>query len=212
MPLIKSSSKQALKKNIETEMKSNPDKKDRAQNLAIALHVQRANKKKMALGGDMRPPKEQYMGDRMAKGGEVYSLEESEDIQSDPMKDDEYGSMPEEDMEPMVPRRKMDDRRPPVDEYMASRFAKGGIAESIMRKRRMAEGGEVDLEANSEESPNMEDQYSYDANGEEQYDLRQLSKQPMDSNEMGDDREDESENKNDMISAIRMKLKAKRGM
>jgi hypothetical protein len=52
MPLIQSKSKKALKKNIETEMKANPDSKDRAQNLAIAYSVQRKNAaKKMARGG-----------------------------------------------------------------------------------------------------------------------------------------------------------------
>lgn len=104
MPLIKSGSKRALKKNIETEMNARPDNRDQA--LAIAYDVQRRNKrKKMAAGGiakdqepvnprvnpklrseyegdnnpgtpkrksdDMRPSKEQYMGQRMADGGEV---------------------------------------------------------------------------------------------------------------------------------------------
>jgi len=55
MPLIKSSSKQAFKKNVETEMKANPGK--RAQNLAIAYSVMRKNKgkkKMMAEGGEAR--------------------------------------------------------------------------------------------------------------------------------------------------------------
>lgn len=88
------------------------------------------------------------------------------------------------------------------------------MAEAIMRKRKMADGGQVDLEANSEESPNMEDKYSFEANGKEQYDLDQLSSQPSDSNESGDSRESDSENKDDesLISQIRAKLKAKRGM
>lgn len=54
MPLIKSASKRALNKNIETEMTENPSPKDRAQNLAIAYSMQRRNKgakKKMAQGG-----------------------------------------------------------------------------------------------------------------------------------------------------------------
>ncbi len=41
MPLIKSSSKEALQKNIETEMRANPDPKDRAQNIAIAYAIKR---------------------------------------------------------------------------------------------------------------------------------------------------------------------------
>ncbi len=60
MPLIKSKSKQAFKKNVETEMKENPGK--RAQNLAIAYSVKRqaAKKKKMmADGGSVDAPKPQ---------------------------------------------------------------------------------------------------------------------------------------------------------
>ena len=54
MPLIKSGSKKALKKNIETEMEANPSKGDRKQNLAIAFSVQRKNKrKKMDQGGEV---------------------------------------------------------------------------------------------------------------------------------------------------------------
>ncbi len=53
MPLIKSASKKALKKNIETEMHANPAKADRAQNLAIAYNVMRKNKRKMADGGEV---------------------------------------------------------------------------------------------------------------------------------------------------------------
>lgn len=74
-----------------------------------------------------------------------------------------------------------------------------------------AEGGTVDLEANSEESPNNEDQMSFEANGKEQYDLDQLSDQPEDSNEKGDGPEHESENAYDMIGDIRKKMRARRG-
>jgi hypothetical protein len=53
MPLIHSKSKKAFEKNVETEMRANPNPKDRAQNLAIAYSVKRkaAAKKKMAEGG-----------------------------------------------------------------------------------------------------------------------------------------------------------------
>ncbi len=99
-------------------------------------------------------------------------------------------------------------------------YAEGGevdkhydsIADAIMAKRKhrkmMAEGGEVDLEANSEESPNFEDQQSFEANGKEQYDLDQLEAQPEDSN-MHSVMLDSDEH--DMISRIRSKMKAKRG-
>lgn len=219
-PLIKSKSKQAFKQNMEAEINSG---KPQAQSLAIAYATKRSasKKKKMAYGGmaeqdgnpgtpkakvdNKRLPEDEYMADHFA-----------------------YGGMAEEDGNPGTPKRKPDDRRLPEDEYMADHFAKGGevepsdlmsdderatsIADAIMRKRhkkKMAEGGMVDLEANSEESPNMEDQYSFEANGKEQYDDSQISKQPMDSNETGDSIESDA---HDMVSKIRAKIKAKRGM
>jgi len=94
-------------------------------------------------------------------------------------------------------------------------LSKGGsIADRIMQKRKMmAEGGEVDLAKNSEEDLNNEDQMSFDAGLKEQYDVDQISPQPMDSNEKGDSRESDAENMHDddMIEQIRKRLKAKRG-
>lgn len=96
-------------------------------------------------------------------------------------------------------------------------YAKGGMidrrAESISdaileKKHRMAEGGMVDLEANSEEvARSPYDKYNADAGDEEQYDLDQLSDDPEDSNESGDGREDDESDKHDMISAIRKRMR-----
>ena len=87
------------------------------------------------------------------------------------------------------------------------------LVQEIMRgrKKKMADGGQVDLEGNSEEDLNNEDQMSFQAGLKEQYDLRQLSKQPSDSNEDGDSRESDSENINDEgdIAQIRRKMKKK---
>jgi hypothetical protein len=71
--------------------------------------------------------------------------------------------------------------------------------------------GEVDLEGNSKEDRNNEDQMSYRAAGKEQYNLRQLSKQPKNSNEKADSREEDSENVNDEsdVKQIRRKMKKK---
>lgn len=78
---------------------------------------------------------------------------------------------------------------------------------------RMAEGGEVDLSINADEEPNHEDQMSLEALKKENYSetpgLEELD-QPHDSNLMGDEREDESENKEDRVSSIRSKMMAKR--
>jgi hypothetical protein len=90
------------------------------------------------------------------------------------------------------------------------------LVQEIMKgrqRKKMADGGQVDLEGNSEEDLNNEDQMSYQAGGKEQYDLRQLNKQPMDSNEDGDSREEDEENINDKsdVEQIRRKMKAKSG-
>ncbi len=170
-------------------MSDEANMKEGKPSLAIALSTQRhGKKKKMAMGGmatntnepkmpndesdtSMRPAIDQYMGSKMAEGGEVGP--------ADLMSDDERSS---------------------------------SIAEAIMRKRKMmADGGMVDLDANSEEHSNEYDDLNEDAANEPQSDDSQISAQPEDSNEKGDSREDDSENKRDMISAIRAKLKAKRG-
>jgi hypothetical protein len=78
---------------------------------------------------------------------------------------------------------------------------------------RYAEGGQVDLSQNADEEPNNEDQMSFGALKKENYSesegLDELD-QPEDSNESGDDREDESENKHDRVSSIRSKMMARR--
>jgi len=86
-------------------------------------------------------------------------------------------------------------------------------AQYIARKRQAAaqnyaDGGMVDLEANSEESPNEEDQMSFKANGKEQYDDSQLSRQPSDSNLKGHDLPDEDSH--DMVDQIRRKMRMRR--
>jgi hypothetical protein len=80
-----------------------------------------------------------------------------------------------------------------------------------LKKKKMAEGGMVDLEANSRESKNNEDDYSFEALEKEMYDDSQLSEQPMDSNEHGDESEKAAENEHDskIVSAIRKKYKRK---
>lgn len=96
-----------------------------------------------------------------------------------------------------------------------AKYAKGGMIHEIMAKRRAkayAEGGEVDLEANSEEAPHYGYKQNLEAYMKEQYDDRQISHQPEDSNESGDEREEESENEHDadIVSSIRRKMKSKR--
>lgn len=111
-------------------------------------------------------------------------------------------------------RTSADDARTDRDEDML-RMAHGGevaksIAEAILHKKRMlAQGGEI-LEENSEESPNIEDQLSFDALRKENYSehsaLDDLTS-PMDSNEHGHDLPDEDSH--DMVDRIRAKIKSK---
>lgn len=160
MPLMKSKSDKAFKKNVETEMDAGKPQK---QSLAIAFNTQKHAKKK---------PK-------MAEGGMV-----------SPILKENYKDMSPADL--------MED-----DERAES------IAEAIMQKRRkFADGGMVDLEANSEEKPNEYDELNEMAADAEQYDDGQISPQPEDSNEMGDDLDSD---KQDMISRIRSKLRMKSG-
>lgn len=116
----------------------------------------------------------------------------------------------------------MDDQ--PSEEAEIERHA--SIAAAIMAKRdaarqdagsptedkatMMAEGGQVDLDMNSEEQPNK--YYSRNqAILKENYDsdMEDVT-QPKDSNETGDARESEQSDKKDMVSAIRSKMAAKR--
>lgn len=198
MPLFKSKSKEAFKKNVKTEM---DEGKPQAQSLAIAYNTQRsAKKKKMADGGEVKP--EQYSADAALK---EY--------------DTQYMSKEEQDAS-------MSKGKPSSDMYNPKKMAAGGevspsdlmsdderadsIADAIMQKRRkMANGGM--LEANAEEEPNQYYGMNEDAANEDIYDLDQLSARPQDSNETGDSAEDDSENKHDMVSAIRRKLRMKAG-
>lgn len=221
MPLMQGKSKKAFESNIETEMDAGKPQK---QSLAIAYSVKRKNaRKKLALGGavdstpkthveptcgktdaahmhtdecwtdgptpqapkadNKRPAESEYMANHFALGGAVDSSPKTS-ISTHEGKLEE-----EEDMSPA----EMADYHARMSEHY----------------QMLADGGEVDLEANSEESPNMEDQMSFKANGKEQYDLRQISKQPEDSNEHGDEIDSDD---HDRLSEMRKKIKAKRGM
>ncbi len=200
--------------------------------LAIALSTQKHNKKKMALGGAVEAPGR--------SGHATSAIPGTPAPKPDDKRLPDSETMAKEWSKGSAPAPKPDDKKLPESETMANHFAKGGmidmeeeispsdmmsdderassIADAIMRKRdkmKMAEGGmvddgEVDLEANSEEvGRSPYDHMNQDAANKELYDLDQLSPQPMDSNEHGDDLDSD---KHDMISAIRAKLKAKRGV
>jgi hypothetical protein len=252
VPLIKSASKKALRKNIETELEAHPKNKD--QGFAIAYSVQRQARKKrkmadggavdpaperepMALGGavenssDMKTHISQYNdeeifaevarraqaaqsseslgGDRTVQGNSSVSPSEGEDEAKD------FHSFSEEHED--------SDHRADIEEP----YADGGVvnnpklheayktvAEHIMSKRKkFADGGMVDLDENAEESPNNEDDMSFEALKKENYDEESMTdlEEPEDSNEKGDDREDAKSDKKDRIEQMRKRAKAKRG-
>lgn len=82
------------------------------------------------------------------------------------------------------------------------------LAAAIMaRRHKMAEGGEVDIEANAEEQPNAFDKRNA-AVLKENYDEDMMDmSQPMDSNEHSDDIE---KDKNDKVAAIRSRMISRR--
>lgn len=91
------------------------------------------------------------------------------------------------------------------------------LAEAIasrLAKHMMAQGGEVHddgLNESSEEKGNAEDDLSFDALGDEQFDDDQLSEQPSDSNEKGDSEEADAADDEDssLISKIRARSSKK---
>ena len=93
MPLIKSKSKKAFEKNVETEMRANPSPKDRAQNLAIAYSVKRkAAKKKMAEGGAVKDESAKTEKRPMPDEAHNDSEQESKNSGNKAPKNDDWGS------------------------------------------------------------------------------------------------------------------------
>jgi len=173
--------------------------------LAIAYGMKRRSPKKMAEGGmvskEYGSGPEMDMEPKMGMPKAKYPAVAKEDYDAE---DWAGGSIADSSSTSMGPSE---------DEYDSDDWAGGGsVTDAVMRRRKarmMAEGGQVDLEANSEESPNMEDQYSFDADKKEQYDLDQAD-YSKDDNQIGDD--DLPMDENDMVSMIRSKIRAKRGM
>ena len=189
--------------------------------LAIAYAVQRKNKpKKMALGGAVESSVHSKEYSRNpgtpAPKPEGMKIPASESMSG--KMEGKPGSSPSG---PMITISKA--------EYDALRsggaYAKGGsvrsemefdedpratsIADAILEKKhRMAEGGMVDIEENGEEEGSTPyDDMNADAAKKELYDDDQMSDQPEDSNEHGDEREDGESDKRDRIEAIRRRMR-----
>ena len=125
---------------------------------------------------------------KMAEGGEVEESAEEADDQSP------------QHIEVILKEGKPE----PMHEHFNS------VAEAIRAKKKMAEGGLVDIEENNEEQPNE----FYEQNEHEAIDWDMDSglndmDQPMDSNLDGDDL---NSNERDMISKLRAKMAVKRAL
>lgn len=219
MPLIKSKSKQAFEHNMKAEMEAG---KPQDQSLAIAFDMKRRapKRKKMAEGGVLdsivdtvkKSLQDPPAPDKSKPGYNARSLNAKKT--ADFQKGFGYaeGGMIDENHQP---------KEEAQDEHHSS------IAAAIMAKKArqmkldsdsdddemlmMAEGGQVDLDHNSMEEPNSFYELNEHAALKENYDEdMEDMHQPMDSNEHADEREANSENKLDMISAIRRKMASRR--
>ncbi len=207
MPLIKSKSPKGQGDMDAQESKGKPS-------IAIALSVQRqAKKKKMAQGGEVKEHNDEHAG--MDSGVHCKVCD---------------GACMMADGGPVKPPQPTP--TPTVGDIIhypkGASMAQGGavasgasndadehydsIADAIMRKRqakKMADGGGVD--SNDEETPAMlspfDDENAEAAMKENYGPQGQFHDQPEDSNEMGDEREDETSDKHDMVSAVRKKMK-----
>lgn len=173
----------------------------------------------LAMGGPVMEPEDHDM-ERMERDDEMDMQSrlspgrhgEQPKSELDELEADSFGN-PVPDME----REHSNGRKPyarggeisPQDEIDDEHHA--SVAAAIMSKRKkMADGGQVDLEEHSEEARNLEDDLSFEALEKEQYDDSQLGPQPKDSNEHSDELLDEDEHNKGMIGAIRKKMKSKR--
>lgn len=245
MSLIKSASKKAVGKNIKAEESSGKSPK---QSIAIALNVQRRNKrKKMADGGtisaasEKRPmpedkhldahaiasadaahsPEEDFVTEerasidlklspreramierhRMAQGG---SVSESFVDEARPSIHDTYADQRDIDDQDSFSSRvpfALDDGETDVD-------SQDMIGTIMAKRKKMADGGMVDLDSNEEEQPNSYYQRNEDAALKENYDSDMDDVSQSDDSSLGDELEDEDSH--DMVDKIRKSIKSKR--
>lgn len=223
MPLFKGKSKKAFEQNIKAEIAAGKDPK---QAVAIAYSIKR-HSPKMAEGGQIMKKKSiveaiMHKKKEYAKGGMIKPQDqdtqepEMPKAKSDNRRLDEEDYMSDKWAAGPDPKRVPDDKRLPMEEYMASHFAKGGeakmsLAEMIRHKKMMAEGGYVDIQENGDASlPEYDELNNLASKGKAYFDDSQLSSQPMDSNEHGDDLADEDKNGMGMLEQILHRMRSKR--
>ena len=124
--------------------------------------------------------------------------------------DDEANIDDDMELNPAHDKHTMDDSEDQPEDEEEIEHADSVAAAIMSKRKKMAEGGEVDLSINADEEPNHEDEMSFQALKKENYSetagLDDLGDQPHDSNLTGDDEEHDSENAHDMVSKIRAKM------
>lgn len=126
-PLIQSPTKKAFDKNVRTEMDANPNKKDRAQNLAIAYSIQRKNRK--ARGG--------MIGEKLEREGDESAHREMVEPTSQRLGDEAALAH--------------DERESDMEMGMRKKMARGGMAEPEWQ-----DAGELGFPMLEEEDPSDE--------------------------------------------------------
>lgn len=138
----------------------------------------------------------------MAEGGPTDYDKETKDME-DEIDHDEDPSVEQEDVSPDLAM---------AEGGEVENEAHASLASAIMAKRRMAEGGMVDLDINAEEQPNNEDDMSFNALKKENYSEQNAldeATDPMDSN-MDEPKHDPVDvHARGLVDAIRAKMKKK---
>jgi hypothetical protein len=156
--------------------------------------------------------------EKKADGGEIgHSPDDSEDQPHEEEQEEHHNSI----AAAIMARRErlhaeIDSGAHDLDE--AVRMAEGGEILSGKDQDILSHGSydsddsdQADLSRNHDEDANEEDQMSFDALRKENYNDSNLDvENPKDSAQMGDSEEEDSENKHDMISAIRSKMKSRK--
>lgn len=154
---------------------------------------------------EMSPPEKEFMAGHFAEGGEV-SPEDEE-------MEEHHSSITAAIMAKRDRMKAMIDSGAMDEDHAVHGYAEGGEVNGHDSIYAHPEEDQADLSRNAEEDANMEDQSSFDALRKENYSesagLDALDN-PHNSSLHGAPREDDEENKHDMISAIRSKMNMRR--
>lgn len=143
------------------------------------------------------PAEDEYMAPHFAEGGMAHEMDDQPTEEEEMEHHDSIAAaiMSKRDREKAM----MSDSD--IDEM--ERLYNGGQVEG-------SDESQADIMENGEEHPNAYYGHNEEILKENYMEDMRHADQPMDSNEMGDSREDESENKHDMISQIRSKMNRQR--